>query len=306
MNQMKTTSSIPRSSFLTPPGHKQLVISCKYIDDNITAVPVDLKTNLVCDESIPLPPVYHSRTGHSLPDEKNPLISQVKNIIDFSYEYQMQINTKKTNVMLFTRSRSRDFQPEIYINNELLDVVETTKLLGVIISSNMKWDHHVEYIRNKAMKSLWMIRRVKEVGGTIEDMLTVYTVQIRCLTETACQIWNGSLTTSHVNTLERVQKSAFRIILGQNYVSYAKTLKLFELQTLAERRKELCISFAKKAAKDPKFKIWFSNLTRSTRTDPNFALPKTRTATYEKSPHIYLNLIEPSVMIKMNAIILYV
>ena len=100
----------------------------------------------------------------------------------------------------------------------------------------------------------------------------------------ACQLWNGSLTTSHINTLEHIQKSSFRIILGQSYVSYNKSLEYFKLATLAARRMQLCLSFARKASNDSKFKIWFSNLTKPTRTDPSFALPRTRTAAYEKSP----------------------
>ena len=61
-----------------------------------------------------------------------------------------------------------------------------------------------------------------------------------------------------------------------------------KLDTLAARRKQLCLSFARKASKDSKFKVWFSNLTKPTRTDPSFALPRTRTAAYEKSPLVYL------------------
>ena len=119
-------------------------------------------------------------------------------------------------------------------------------------------------------------------------MLTVYTLQIRFLAEGACQVWNGSLTVSHINTLERIQKAALRIILGEKYQSYNKSLELLNLETLASRRKQLCMSFARKASKDTKFKIWFSNLTKPTRTDPIFAVPRSRTAAYEKSPLIYL------------------
>ena len=54
MNQMKTIPSIPRSSFLTPPGQKQLLTSCKYIDDNITAVSVNLKAMVIHDDSTPM------------------------------------------------------------------------------------------------------------------------------------------------------------------------------------------------------------------------------------------------------------
>ena len=47
----------------------------------------------------------------------------------------MKVNNKKSGVMLFNRSRMRDFQLEVYFNNELLIVVETVKLVGLILSS---------------------------------------------------------------------------------------------------------------------------------------------------------------------------
>ena len=102
MNKMGTVPNIPRESFLTPPGQKQDLTSCKFIDDNITAVSVNLKQNLIVDDSITQPAVFHSRTGHSLPDENNPLIPKINNIINFTDKYEMQINTKKTNIMLFS------------------------------------------------------------------------------------------------------------------------------------------------------------------------------------------------------------
>lgn len=161
MNELNTVPAIPKSEFLTPPGHKQHVTSCKFMDDNITAVSIDLKSTLEIDNGIEQPAVFHSRTGHSLPNVKNPLIPQVQNIINFTNEHEMKINTKKTNIMLFTRAKTRDFQPQIFIEDQLLDVIESTKLLGVMISSNMKWDNTVEYIRSKAAKKLWMLRRVR-------------------------------------------------------------------------------------------------------------------------------------------------
>ena len=67
-----------------------------------------------------------------------------------------------------------DFQPEMYIENELLNVVEVTKLLGVMISSDLKWKENVQYIVSRCMKRLWMLRRIRELGGSSGDLLTVY------------------------------------------------------------------------------------------------------------------------------------
>ena len=56
--------------------------------------------------------------------------------------------------MIFSRARKFDFQPEVSIDNELLNVVECTKLLGVMVSSDLKWNENVSYIVGRCMKRL--------------------------------------------------------------------------------------------------------------------------------------------------------
>ena len=57
--------------------------------------------------------------------------------------------------------------------------------------------------------------------------------------------------------LERVQKCASHIILGDSYNSYTNALKILELETLESRRYKLALKFALKAEKHTKFRKWF-------------------------------------------------
>ena len=70
----------------------------------------------------------------------------------------MKLNQKKTKIMLFNRSTKYDFHPKIFVEDELLEVVESTKLLGVMVSSDLKWDTHISYVVRRVMKKLWMLR----------------------------------------------------------------------------------------------------------------------------------------------------
>ena len=51
------------------------------------------------------------------------------------------------------------------------------------------------------------------------------------------------------NDLERIQKSAVRVILGNNYNNYEDALKKIGLVTLEERREQMCLKFAKECLK---------------------------------------------------------
>ena len=66
---------------------------------------------------------------------------------------------------------------------------------------------------------MWVLRRLKKLGASQADLIEVYSKQIRSLAEFAVPVWNSSLTGEDVVKLERLQKIAFHIILGEDYRS---------------------------------------------------------------------------------------
>ena len=89
------------------------------------------------------------------------------------------------------------------------------------------------------------------------DLVEVYTKQIRCVLELAAPAWQGSLSQVEKQDLERVQKSACHIILGESYSSYRDSLNILGLDPLESRRNTLALKFAVKSEKHAKFKFWF-------------------------------------------------
>ena len=71
---------------------------------------------------------------------------------------------------------------------------------------------------------------------------------IRSVLEQSAVVWHSSLTQQNTEDLERVQKSAFKIILKNKYESYEKAIVILDLQDLSERIQKLCNDFALKAA----------------------------------------------------------
>ena len=67
-------------------------------------------------------------------------------------------------------------------------------------------------------------------------------------------MWHSSLTEENKSDLERVQKSAFKVLLGEKYETYENALMKLDMETLESRRISLCLAFAKKASKNPKCK----------------------------------------------------
>ena len=64
----------------------------------------------------------------------------------------MKINESKSKVMIFNKSRKYDFPPELaFKNGEILECLEETKLLGIWLSSNLKWQANTNAIYLKSM-----------------------------------------------------------------------------------------------------------------------------------------------------------
>ena len=62
------------------------------------------------------------------------------------------INVSKTHYMVFHRVRKKI--EDIILNNNILQQVHYTQLLGIIIDHRLKWANHISYIKNKIAKCI--------------------------------------------------------------------------------------------------------------------------------------------------------
>ena len=275
----------------------------KYVDDMSLAQSLNLKNCLIPnpDPNPARPLAYHDRTHHLLPTDVCKLQEQLDNLEDYCQRNQMVINEGKTKVMLFNTARKYDGMPNLTLSGmggANLDVVEKFKLLGVMLRSDMKWYDNTEYICKKGYARLWMIRRLKGLGASVAEMLDVYQKQVRSVLELAVPVWQPALTQQERREIERVQRCAFYVILGDAYNGYEQALDLLECDNLDDRREKLCQNFAKKAWKNPKYQNWFTLNdeplptinTRSEATRVRNVLKPivTRTDRYMNSPLPYL------------------
>ena len=144
-----------------------------------------------------------------------------------------------------------------------------------------------------------MLRRLRRLGASRTDMLDVYYKQKRCVLEMAVVVWTPGLTKSESVQIERVQKCALHVILGDKYETYDQATKTLSVEKLHERRQKLSLTFAKKCEKNDKYATWFK-LSEAIK-DPNIntrgAVNRNqtkyipvpfRTERYEKSPIPFL------------------
>ena len=192
--------------------------------------------------------------------------------------------------MVFNPCRSKDFLPTKSLQGSEIGLVESANLLGLSITSNLSWDNNTKLIIKKCYEKLWIMKRLKNLGARRSDLLEVYVKQIRCHAEYAVPVWNASLTGLNAAKIERIQKSALYIILGEEYGSYSRALRTLNLEKLSVRREQLCLKFALKCEKSPKFSQWFKpNIKlRQTRLKPlKYCEVHSKTQRFYRSPIAY-------------------
>jgi hypothetical protein len=201
--------------------------------------------------------------------------------------------------MLFNPTESFDFIPEFELEGKNLDTQEEMKILGLIVSNDLKWRSNTDSMTKKAYARLWMVKRLKKAGANLEDLTDIYIKQVRSVLEFGAPVWNSGLTKDEIMDIERVQKAFLHIVLGHAYSNYQSAMDVSVLDTLESRRTQLCINFAKKSAKHPKHQHWFVPCDPSapnTRSEKyKYKTPLYRLARFQRSPIPYLtNLLNTS------------
>ena len=162
------------------------------------AVSIDLKACLVPDPVERARPLnFHERTGHILPPDNNLLQFYIHDTENFARENKLVINKKKTKVISFTKSRNWDFPPEFnFSDGSQIEYISDTKLVGLVVSQDLRWDKNTDYICSKARQKLWILRRLLKLDLVFNKMFDFYIKEICSILELAsCMAFWADATT---------------------------------------------------------------------------------------------------------------
>ena len=150
----------------------------------------------------------------------------------------MHFNPSKCQVMHISRAQN-PIQTQYVIHGQVLEAVDHAKYLGLEISHDLKWNHHVQNVNTKANRTLGYIRRnIRTKHKGIRQ--TAYQTLVRPQLEYASPVWSP-LTDTNVSLIETVQRRAARWVT-HDYSSYScvtqmiNTLGWRSLRSLEQRR----------------------------------------------------------------------
>ena len=268
----------------------------KFVDDLTVLEKVNLLlvglASFNCHATVPSDIPAHNQF---IPSEHLKSQEYLEKIKQWTDDQKMILNQRKTKVMIFNFTENYNFTTRLQLNSENLEVVSQAKLLGVIISDDLKWDLNTDHIVKKANKRMELLRKVAKFSTSIEDKRTIYILYIRSILEQSSVVWHSSLTRENCEDLERVQKCAVKVILGKEYEkfeTYEDALSKANLESLENRREELCKKFATKCLKNEKTRSMFpTNLKThkmSTRDEESFDVKFAHTGRLQNSAIPYM------------------
>ena len=101
--------------------------------------------------------------------------------------------------------------PPLLIGNDVIERVNSFKLLGVWIQDNLKWNTHIEETTKKACKRLFYLRECRWANLPSEVGLTCYKTKIRPVLEYAAPVWAG-LPQYLIDEIENIQARSLRTL----------------------------------------------------------------------------------------------
>ena len=129
--------------------------------------------------------------------------------------------------------------------------------MGTVITSDLKWEENTSLLVKKANARMQLLRKVATFTKDEGELKIIYILFIQSILEQSSVVWQSSLKQEDSNNLERIQKSALKVILNDDFEEYKQGLEKLNLQTLYQRRITLCENFALQTAKHNKLYTMF-------------------------------------------------
>ena len=136
---------------------------------------------------------------------------------------KLTINLKKTHYMIFHRARIKNkYENTVQIQGNIIDHVNATKFLGIIIDNKLNWSDHINYIKNKISKSLGIIYKIRSFLNRI-TLRNLYHTFVFPYLIYGVEVW-GNTHAIHLNPIIKLQKKYIRAITFSHYLEPSQPL----------------------------------------------------------------------------------
>ena len=137
---------------------------------------------------------------------------EVKHLVDWCKVNNLILNVGKTKEMIVDFRKAQPSHTPLLINDTAVEVVSSTKFLGIHITDNLTWSNNTTALVKKAQQRLHFLRRMRRVSLPPPILTTFYRGAIESLLTSCISVWFGACKASDWKSLQRVVRTAERII----------------------------------------------------------------------------------------------
>jgi hypothetical protein len=138
--------------------------------------------------------------------------SEVGRLVDWCDANNLVLNISKTKELVVDfRSKKTPIQP-LVINDQEVEIVESFRFLGSIISCSLKWEDNVIAIRKKAQQRLYFLRQLRKFQVSQKVLLQFYRAIIESVLTFSITTWYGSTSQQDRKDLDRIVATASKIV----------------------------------------------------------------------------------------------
>ena len=259
----------------------------KFVDDLTILETVKLKEAGIASHNFKLNIPSNLPTHNQIiPKDNLKTQKYMSEINNWTEENQMKLNPRKTKAMIFNFTKNNQFTTNLTVKDEKVEIVNEAKLLGTIITNDLTWNRNTEELVKDANRRMRLLHAASKYTSKISDMKTIYTAFIRSKLDHSSVVWNSGISKANTKSIERIQKSAVKMILKDKYKNYEDALRYLNIDTLSERRNKHSLKFAKNSLRNEKVRNLFpvnTNRRKNTRNDNKYKVNFAKTERYFKS-----------------------
>ena len=168
------------------------------------------------------------------------LQSDLSNMCRWGRIWKLCFNPVKCKTMSFSRKRE-PLETDYFIGGTRLERVSSHKDLGVLISSDLSWNSHLDSIVDKCNGVNGMIKRAVGYHANSSVTLNLYLALSRGITEYSAPLWSPQ-TIGNLKHIERIQRSMTKYILHYPELNYKQRCIQLNILPLCYRREILDLS----------------------------------------------------------------
>ena len=141
-------------------------------------------------------------------------------VIDWFRANKLSLNLSKTNYVLFKpKSMAIDLDgQEISFGNDIVERVDVTKFLGLLVDMNLNWNQHISKVQTKLSQSLYLLRNFKKTVPKWA-MKNMYQAHFHSHINYGLILWGPMSNKSNFKKLTVLQNKALRAVDNKKYNS---------------------------------------------------------------------------------------